>query len=157
MSTLIGAKCVVSINYKLSDAQGETLDQSQDGEPLTYLHGAAGILPGLEKELAGKSTGDNFDVTISPDEAYGEHKSELIQIVPMNLFPDTAGLVVGHMVNGQSEEGAVQAMITAIDKTAETVTLDGNHPLAGKTLRFEGSVDNVREATEEELSHGHAH
>ncbi len=152
---LVGPNCVVSIFYTLTNDQGEIMDQSPEGEPLSYLHGAAGIIPGLENELAGKSAGDEFKVTIVPAEAYGERREDLVQVVPRESLPAGIEVEAGMQLNAQTPNGPVTVMVTGMDDA--TITVDGNHPLAGQTLHFEGTVDTVREATEEELSHGHAH
>ena len=151
---LIGNNSVVSIHYKLTDDEGKTLDESTEG-PLTYLHGASGIIPGREKELTGKTAGAEFKVTISPDEAYGDHQPEMVQRSPLTAFPADMELEVGMQFTANSEGGEMMVVVTEIG--AETVTVDANHPLAGLTLHFEGKIDQVRDATEEELAHGHAH
>ena len=152
---LIGNNLVVSINYVLKNDQGETMDASPEGEPLSYLHGASGIVPGLENELTGKTAGDTFEVTIKPEEAYGEKIPELIQDIPVAQFPPEPPLAVGMQFNAETPNGPIAVTITAIN--GDTVTVDGNHPLAGHVLHFTGSIESVREATEEEKSHGHAH
>ena len=152
---LIGPNCVVSLHYILKNDAGEIMDQSQEGQPLSYLHGAAGIIPGLEKELTGKVAGADFSVTITPEEAYGEHIPEMVQQVPRDAFPADVEIQPGMQFNAQSPNGPVSVIVTAVEET--TVTVDGNHPLAGKTLHFEGKIEAVREATAEELDHGHAH
>ncbi len=151
---IIGNNTVVSIHYKLTDADGNLLDESTEG-PLSYLHGANGIIPGLEKELAGKTTGDKFQVTITPDEAYGERQPEMVQQAPRSAFPADMEIEVGMQFNAGTEGGERSVAVTEVGD--DTVTIDGNHPLAGLTLHFEGNIDQVREATEEELAHGHAH
>jgi FKBP-type peptidyl-prolyl cis-trans isomerase SlyD len=151
---LIGNNSVVSIHYKLTGDDGKTLDESTEG-PLTYLHGASGIIPGLEKELTGKTAGAEFKVTITPDEAYGDHQPQMVQQSPRSTFPADMELELGMQFTANSEGGEMTVVITEIGD--ETVTVDANHPLAGLTLHFEGKIDQVRDATEEELSHGHAH
>lgn len=155
MTMMIGPNCVVSISYKLTNDQGEVLDASPEGETLTYLHGAAGIIPGLEKELTGKTAGDDYKAVITPEDGYGEYRPELIQQVPSDQFPNADQLQVGMQLTGQSENGPIVA--TVKDIAENIVTVDLNHPLAGMTLHFEGSIADVREATEEEISHGHVH
>lgn len=152
---LIGPNCVVSIHYTLTNDTGEVMDQSQDGQPLSYLHGATGIIPGLEKELTGKVAGTKFQVTIAPDEAYGEHIPDMVQQVPRDAFPADIDIHPGMQFNAQSPNGPVMVIVTAVEEDA--VTVDGNHPLAGKTLHFEGTIESVRDATAEELDHGHVH
>ena len=151
---LIGKNTVVSIHYKLTDNEGNLLDDSSEG-PLTYLHGANGIIPGLENELTGKAAGADFKVTIAPDEAYGDHQPHLVQQAPRSAFPADIELEVGMQFTASSDGG--ETMIIIKEVSDDTVTVDGNHPLAGLTLHFEGKVDHIRDATEEELAHGHAH
>ena len=152
---LIGNNLVVSINYVLKNDQGETMDASPEGEPLSYLHGASGIVPGLENELTGKTEGAHFEVTIKPEEAYGERIPELIQDIPVAQFPTEPALEIGMQFNAETANGPVSVTVTAIN--GDTVTVDGNHPLAGHVLHFTGTVESIREASEEELSHGHVH
>lgn len=152
---LIGDNSVVSIHYTLTNDDGVIMDQSQEGQPLVYLHGAAGIIPGLEKELTGKVAGGNFKVTITPEEAYGPHVPEMVQQVPRNSFPADIDIEPGMQFNAESPNGPVTVSVTAVSD--EAVTVDGNHPLAGLTLHFEGKVEDVREATAKELDHGHVH
>jgi FKBP-type peptidyl-prolyl cis-trans isomerase SlyD len=152
---LIGKNSVVSIQYILTNDSNEIMDQSQEGEPLIYLHGAAGIIPGLENELTGKVAGADFKVTITPEEAYGDSVPEMIQQVPRSSFPPEADIEVGMQFNAESANGPMNVVVKAVSD--ETVTVDGNHPLAGLTLHFEGKIESVREATAEELDHGHAH
>lgn len=151
---LIGQNTVVSIHYKLTDDDGKTLDESTEG-PLTYLHGASGIIPGLEKELTGKVAGAEFKVTIPSEEGYGDHQPQLVQQSPRSAFPADMELQLGMQFTANTEGGEVMVVVTEVSD--DTVTVDGNHPLAGMTLHFEGTVDQVRDASEEELAHGHAH
>jgi FKBP-type peptidyl-prolyl cis-trans isomerase SlyD len=152
---LIGENCVVSINYTLKNDSGAVMDESPEGEPLVYLHGAAGIIPGLENELTGKTAGAEFQVTIKPEEAYGEHQPHLIQQVPRSAFPEDMELAEGMQFQAQTEGGPMPVTITGVSD--DLITVDGNHPLAGLTLHFTGSIADVRDATEEELQHGHVH
>ena len=151
----IGPNSVVSIHYELSNDAGEILDASAEGQPLVYLHGAHNIIPGLEKELAGKAVGDSLKVKVQPEEAYGVRQPELIQQVPRNAFPDPDNLAIGMRFTAQSEGGQISIVITEL--ADETATVDGNHPLAGVVLNFDVNVADVRAATDEELSHGHVH
>lgn len=153
---LVGDKMVVSISYTLTNSEGEVMDQSPENEPLQYLHGAAGIIPGLENELKGKAVGSEFDVTISPEEAYGERIDEMVQVAPKSAFPADAELTVGMQFTSQTPDGQ-QIMVTITDISDDQITIDGNHPLAGLTLHFTGKIENIREASAEELDHGHAH
>jgi FKBP-type peptidyl-prolyl cis-trans isomerase SlyD len=153
----IAEKCVVSIQYKLSDDEGEVLDSSEDGEPLVYLHGADNIIPGLEKELTGKQVGDSLKVTIQPEEGYGAVNEEMIQTVERSAFEGVDKIEPGMRFEAAGEEEGETQLIVVVEVTDDEVTVDGNHPLAGEVLHFEVTVDEVREATEEELTHGHAH
>jgi len=146
---------VVSIHYTLRDDAGEIIDRSAEGEPLAYLHGHGNLIPGLERELTGKNTGDRLQVRIAPAEAYGDYDHELVQQVPRRALKGIADVRVGMRLQTQSSQGARAVTVTGV--SGDMVTLDGNHPLAGKSLNFEVEVAGVRAATEEELSHGHVH
>lgn len=150
----IAKNCVVSINFKMTDGTGEVLDASDQGSPLIYLHGAVGVIPGLEKELEGKSTGDSFSVTIPPDEGFGESIPELVQPVPLSSFPDLSQIHVGAQLEGTDTSGESKTFVVR-EINDEHVMLDSNHPLAGMTLHIEGTVQEVREATDEEITQGH--
>jgi FKBP-type peptidyl-prolyl cis-trans isomerase SlyD len=147
---------VVAIHYTLTDQHGQELDSSRDKEPLSYLHGAQGLIPGLEKELEGRQAGDRFEAVIPPEEAYGPMNPELIQDVPRSMIEGIDDLHVGMALQAQSPDGQVQNLrVEAISD--DTVTLNANHPLAGAVLHFSVSVEDVREATAEEQAHGHVH
>ncbi|WP_339339444.1 peptidylprolyl isomerase [uncultured Oceanicoccus sp.] len=152
---LIGQNSIVSIQYTLTNDSGEIIDQSQEGQPLVYLHGAAGIIPGLENELTGKTEGASFKATIKPEDAYGEHIPEMVQEVPRSSFPADQDIQPGMQFNAESPNGPMTVAVTAVSD--DTITVDGNHPLAGLTLHFEGTIEGVREATAEELEQGQAH
>lgn len=146
---------VVSINYTLTDEQGNTLDSSQGREPFAYLHGASNIVPGLENALEGKSAGERLSVTVEPEAAYGEHDPGLVQPVPRDRFPPGADVQSGAQFQAHTEAGP--RSIRVVDVQGDTVTIDANHPLAGKSLNFDVEVVDVRDARPEELQHGHAH
>ena len=146
---------VVEIDYTLTDNDGKVLDTSDGRGPLAYLHGGQNIIPGLEKELEGKTIGDAFKVKIEPAEAYGERNDQLINEVPKEELAQIPELKVGLQLQAQSPQGVQIFTITAI--ADETVTLDGNHPLAGVALMFSCTVTDIRAATAEEITHGHAH
>ncbi|WP_421869212.1 peptidylprolyl isomerase [Motiliproteus sp.] len=146
---------VVSIHYTLTSPDGEVIDSSDGAEPLTYLQGHGNLISGLEKELVGKSQGDKLNVVVEPEEAYGNVVEEMIQTVPRDAFTGVDAIEVGMRFEASTAGGPVSVVVTAVD--AETVTVDGNHPLAGQTLTFAVEVMEVREATEDELSHGHVH
>ena len=146
----------VSFHYTLTDDQGQQIDSSAGQEPLAYLHGAGNIIPGLEKALTGKSVGDQMVVEVSAEEGYGPVQKELIQEVPRSSFQGVDSIEVGMQFEAQTGQGgAVPVTVTLV--TDETVTVDGNHPLAGKDLNFDVTIADVREATAEELEHGHIH
>ncbi len=145
---------VAQIEYTLTNAKGEVMDAS-NGNPLAYLHGHSNLIPGLEKELEGKTKGDKFNISIPAAEAYGERVDALIQTVPNDMFQGVDNLEVGMRFEAQSEQGMHSVEITAIE--GDQVTVDGNHPMAGLDLTFDVEIIDVREATAEEVEHGHAH
>ena len=146
----------VSFHYSLTDDEGQQLDSSAGKEPLAYLHGAGNIIPGLENALTGKAVGDSMTVAVSAAEGYGEVQQELIPDVPRTSFQGVEQIEVGMQFEAQTGQGGtVPVTVTAV--TDETVTVDGNHPLAGKNLNFDVSIEAVRDATAEELEHGHVH
>ena len=145
----------VLLAYTLTDADGEELDKSTSDEPFAYLHGSHGIIPGLENALTGKAVGDAFTVTIEPEDGYGERNDALVSEVSRDLFQGVDELEVGMAFHGESDQGPQMVVITAVD--GDTVTVDANPPLAGMQLTFDVEVLDVREATEEELTHGHVH
>jgi len=140
---------VVSIEYTLTDESGNVLDSSEGRAPLSYLHGARRIIPGLERALDGKSPGDEFEVTVSPAEAYGERHPELVQSVPRERFPEGTVPSIGQQFQVQTETGPRVVTVAGVEENA--VTLDGNHPLAGQPLNFAVKVVDVRAATPEEM------
>ena len=147
---------VVSIHYKVADAaNAEVIDSSEGSEPMTYLHGAQNIIPGLEQALEGKVVGDELAVTVEPAEAYGEYSEDRIQEVPIEAFQDMEKVEPGMVVTAESGDGQINLVVT--DVSESTVTVDANHPLAGKSLTFDVKVEAVRDASEEELAHGHVH
>lgn len=146
---------VVAIDYTLTGPDGAVLDSSEGREPLAYLHGAGNIIAGLEKELEGKTRGDSLDVTVAPAEGYGERNDALIQQVPRSMFEGVDKIEPGMRFNAMSDAGPRVVVVTGVDD--DGITIDGNHPLAGMELRFAVTVMDVRDATEEELEHGHVH
>jgi len=151
----IGEDKVVSIHYTLTDSGGSVLDSSSGNEPLLYLHGAGNIIPGLESALEGKVSGDKLSVTIEPEQGYGARDERLVQAVPRSAFKGVEQLAPGMQFQAQGPQGTRLVVITQV--TADIVTVDANHPLAGQTLHFEVEITEVREATAEELEHGHVH
>jgi FKBP-type peptidyl-prolyl cis-trans isomerase SlyD len=146
---------VVSIHYTLKGDAGEVIDSSAGGEPLAYLHGHGNLVPGLERELTGKNAGDKLQVKVSPADGYGEYDTQLVQRVPRRTLKGVGNVRVGMRLHAQTDHGPKPVTVTQI--TGDMVTLDGNHPLAGKNLNFDVEIAAVRAATEEELSHGHVH
>jgi FKBP-type peptidyl-prolyl cis-trans isomerase SlyD len=146
---------VVTLHYTLKDDAGKVIDSSSSGEPLAYLHGHGNLVPGLERELAGKNPGDKFNVKITPADGYGEFNKELVQKVPRRALKDIKTLKVGMRLHAQTPEGPQAVTVTHIQ--SDMVTLDGNHPLAGQNLNFDIEITDVRAATQEELEHGHVH
>lgn len=151
----IADRCVVAFHYTLTNDQGERLDSSEGSEPLQYLHGFSGIIPGLEREMAGRGAGDSFQATITPEDAYGEVDPSLVQEVPLDALSQIEGLAVGMQLQSRSPDGQVR-VLTVEAVGAESATLNANHELAGATLHFDVQVESVREATDEEVEHGHA-
>lgn len=152
---VIAPRSVVAIHYTLTDEQGVTLDASAPDQPLVYLHGAGNIIPGPERALLGRSAGDNLAVTVAPADAYGEWDGDMVQQVPRDLFGEDQEIAIGMRFSGNTPQGPITVVVTAI--AGDQVTLDGNHPMAGKTLHFDVTVDAVRAATDQELLHGHIH
>ncbi|MFA6455602.1 MAG: peptidylprolyl isomerase [Bacteroidota bacterium] len=146
---------VVSIEYTLRDDGGNILDSSDGREPLAYLHGNGNLIPGLEAQLEGKSANDALKVTVAPADGYGEFDAAQIVNVPRDQFTGVADLAVGMQFTASGPEGQRIVTVTKIEN--DTVTVDGNHPLAGQTLNFDVKIVSVREATDDELSHGHVH
>jgi len=146
---------VVSIHYTLTNKAGEQLDSSIGAEPLTYLHGAGNIIPGLENALADKTVGDKLTVTIEPEDAYGERNEEHIQTVPREMFQGIDNIEVGMQFQADSSNGPAVVTITGVE--GDNVTVDGNHPLAGEQLTFDVEITEIRSATETEMEHGHIH
>ncbi len=153
---MIKQNSVVTMHYELKDAEGEVLDSSKGQEPLVYLHGAGNIIVGLEEELEGKAVGDNVNAVISPEKAYGLPVEALVQTVPKEAFGAEIDKVeVGMRFQAETEQGPVPVVVTGMDEA--TVTVDGNHPLAGKELHFDVSIAEIRDASQEEIDHGHVH
>jgi FKBP-type peptidyl-prolyl cis-trans isomerase SlyD len=146
---------VVTLHYTLKDNEGNIIDQSDDGSFL-YLHGAMNIIPGLEKALTGKSAGDELQVKVTPDEGYGEKDPSRIQEVPKTMFQDASQIQVGVQFQAQSPDGQA-IVVTVTEVKEEAVVIDANHALAGVDLNFDVKVVDVREASEEEIAHGHVH
>ena len=151
MCRRIGKDAVVGIDYRLTVADGTEVDSTADRGPMQYLHGHENIIPGLERELEGKTVGDDLDVTIGPEAGYGEHDPERVVHITrerLGFEPEVGAVVSARLPDGREQH----LMIAEIEN--DVVVLDGNHPLAGQTLRFEVSVTSIREATPDELANG---
>lgn len=146
---------VVRLDYTLRDEQGTVLDSSSGRGSLSYLHGKGNIIPGLEQALAGKSAGDKLDVTVQPEQGYGARDERLVQIIARAKFGEVANLAPGMQVRANGPRGPRLVTVVRVDR--DFVTVDGNHPLAGRTLHFSLAVAEVRKATHEEITHGHVH
>ncbi len=156
MALMIGKHSVVALNYTLKNDDGDVVDSSEGREPLAYLHGANNLIPGLEKELEGKTEGAKFNTSIAPDEAYGEIREELIQTIDKSMFQGVESIEPGMTFVAQGE-GGQQQQVRVTEVSGEQVTVDANHPMAGQTLHFEVEVMEVRDATPQEIEHGHVH
>lgn len=150
----IAAECVVSFHYTLTDDAGGVIDRSPDDRPLSYLHGAGNIVPGLENALTGHVAGDELVVDVEPELGYGTHNPQLVQAVPKQAFQGVDNVQVGMQFRAQTEGGSL--LVTVVDVGEDEVRVDGNHPLAGKTLHFDVRIASVRAATDEEKQNGHA-
>lgn len=147
---------VVTAQYVLKNDKGELLDESSAENPMAYLHGHGDVAKGLEDALEGKAVGDKVQVTLTPEEAYGPYSEELVQTVSKEMFSDMDDLETGLVFHAETPEGDIREYeIVGIE--GESVTIDGNHPLAGETLDFTIEVTELREATAEEIEHGHLH
>ena len=141
---------MAAIHYTLKDKDGNLLDSSEGSEPLEYLHGCGNLIPGLEKELEGKKTGDTLSVSIEPAEAYGEYSDDLVVTIPRSNFETDAEIEVGMQFETGSGSMSRIVRVTKID--GDDITIDANHELAGKTLFFDVKVESVRKATDEEIA-----
>lgn len=155
MSTIENDKAV-SIHYTLTLDGGQVVDSSSGKDPLVYLHGHNNIIPGLERELAGKAAGEHLVVRVEPQDGYGVANPQLVQEVPREALQGVDTIEVGTMFQASAEDGSVQ-MIRVVKIEGESITIDGNHELAGKTLNFDVRVDAIRDGSAEELTHGHVH
>ncbi len=143
------------MEYSLKDDSGSVIDKSEPGQPFAYLHGHKNIVPGLESALDGKSAGDSVSVRVEPKEGYGETNPALVQKVPMSAFEGVDHVEVGMRFQAGTPQGPMIVHIAEVE--GDEVTVDANHPLAGKPLNFDVKVTEVREGTEKEIEHGHIH
>jgi FKBP-type peptidyl-prolyl cis-trans isomerase SlyD len=156
MQDTIIKNSVVEIHYTLCDENKAVLDSTEGAEPLCYLHGHGQIIPGLERELAGKKVGDKLDVVVMPKDGYGDYDASQTSVVSRHQFPKDAELAVNSMFQSVDSQGhPVTFIITHIE--GDSITVDANSPLAGKKLFFAVEITSIREASKEELEHGHAH
>lgn len=151
----IEKNAVVQFHYSLTDEQGESLEQSAGGEPTAYLHGHGGIIPGLEEAMEGREAGESFTVTVAPEKAYGQRQEDAIQRVPLKHLQGAKRWKPGMVAQVQTQQGPRHVVVAKVGHKFADV--DTNHPLAGRTLTFEIEIVNVREASAEEIAHGHAH
>jgi FKBP-type peptidyl-prolyl cis-trans isomerase SlyD len=147
---------VVGIDYALHLGDGKVVDASEPGEPLTYLQGSGQIVPGLEAALVGLGAGDKKQVVVAPGEGYGEHDPRGVQEVPRGAFPPGFEPEAGMELTAEGEDGEPVPFVVK-ELRPESIVIDLNHPLAGKTLHFDVTVREVRDATDDEKAHGHAH
>ncbi len=152
----IGKDTVVTLTYQLTTLSGELLEEATLESPAVYLHGGYdGIFPKVEASLEGKATGDELDVVLEPDDAFGEYDAELVRVEPAHLFPQE--VQIGMQLEGASEDGEHTMLYTVTDVAEGQVVVDGNHPLSGQSLRLQCRVQDVRAALAEETEHGHVH
>lgn len=146
---------VVSFHYTLTSKEGVKLESSREGDAMSYLHGAGNIIPGLEDAMSGRVAGDIYSVTIPPEQAYGVRSAANIQRIPLKRLGKNFKARPGQVLNLQTNQGPVQVTVVKVGKF--NIDVDANHPLSGATLTFEVEITEVRDATEEEISHGHVH
>ncbi|NMP29974.1 peptidylprolyl isomerase [Thalassotalea sp. M1531] len=151
----ISNNSVIKLHYAVSDSEGTLIDSSYDNQPLAVIHGTGFLIPGLEKALEGKEAGEKFEVDVKAEDAYGERFDGYVQTVPKAVMQGIEDLEVGTQLRASTDEG--EQTVIVIDVTEDEITVDGNHPLAGIDLSFDVEILEVREATEEELAHGHVH
>lgn len=148
---------IASLSYTLKNDDGAVLDKADNESPFLYMHGTGGIIKGLEKALENKQVDDTFNLIVAPEEAYGERDPNLTEAVPRTMFEgiEDENLVAGAQFHAQTAQGT--QIITIADVEGDMVKIDANHPLAGETLHFDVAILDVRDATEEEIAHGHPH
>lgn len=151
----VAKHAVVTITYTLTAPDGEVLDTCEGAEPLAYVHGTGSLVPGLESALEGKKKGDRFEVSVAPEQGYGERDESMVQVIERKKLPPGLELEVGTQLQARGQDGDL--IVTVVKLEGERVTLDGNHPLAGMQLQFVGEIRDVRSATQTELAHGHVH
>ncbi len=147
---------VISISYSLKDGQGEELDRADTDKPLEYLHGSGNIVPGLENSLNGLKVGDKKEVTVEPKDGYGDILADLKMEIERKSFPADQKIAIGMEFMAELSDGKKHPF-NVVDIKDDKIHVDGNHPLAGQTLYFSIEIMNIRDATADELKHGHAH
>ncbi len=152
---IAGQNSVVLMDYTVKDDEGNLIDTSAGQDPLAFIVGMGNIIPGLERAFIGKKKGDSFQVRVKPEEGYGERDEALVEVVPRTQFSGIKDLRPGMQLQAQTDDEVM--VVTVVKLTDKEVTVDANHPLAGKTLNFDVAVVDVRTATQEELAHGHVH
>ena len=151
----IASNKVAIITYTLKDSEGTLIDQADKNQPFAFIQGVGNIIPGLENALEGKGVGDKINVSIEPAQAYGERDDNLMQTLSKEMFEGVDEISPGMQFHAQTNQGMSVVTVTEVEN--DQITVDGNHPLAGLTLNFDVDVIDIRDATEEELEHGHAH
>ena len=151
----IAPKKVVVMHYAVSNSDDVLIDSSYDHKPLSVIHGTGYLIPGLEDALIDHKVGDKFEVEVSAEQAYGERHDGYVQTVPKAMFESIEDLAVGSQLRATTDDG--EQTVIVIDVSDDEITVDGNHPLAGVDLKFEVEILEIRDATEEELDHGHVH
>ncbi|NQZ22205.1 MAG: peptidylprolyl isomerase [Colwellia sp.] len=146
---------VVVLHYAVSDSEDTLIDSSYDHKPLSIIYGTGYLIPGLEDALVDHVVGDKFEVAVSAENAYGDRHDEFVQTVPKSMFDSVEDLAVGSQLRATTDDG--EQTVIVIDVTDDEITVDGNHPLAGMDLKFDVDILEVRDATEDELTHGHVH
>ncbi|MBI6550162.1 peptidylprolyl isomerase [Xenorhabdus lircayensis] len=146
---------VVSLAYQVRTEDGVLVDESPVSAPLDYLHGRGSLISGLEKAVEGREAGERFDVSVEADDAYGQYDENLVQRAPKDVFVGVDDIEVGMRFLADTDQGPIPVEITAIE--GDEVVVDANHMLAGQNLKFNVEIVAIREATEEELAHGHVH
>ncbi len=147
---------IVAFEYTLTDADGNVIDKSEGRGPMAYLHGRGGIIPGLEEALTGQEAGAELKVVVTPDKGYGERNDGLLNRVPKEAFKGELEFELGLQFPVQDQQGN-QRLVTIVHIEDDAIVLDANHPLAGVDLTFDVKIVEVRDATAEELEHGHSH
>ena len=148
---------VVLMHYTLTDDNGEVIDSSVGKDPLAFIQGVGNIIPGLEKAVEGKRVGDKLKATILPEEAYGVRKPEMIQTAPLSQFDSPQDVQPGSQFHIEGPNGVFPAVVVNVDRDNDSFTFDMNHPLADKVLHFDVEIVQIRDMTDSEKEHGHAH